>query len=143
MSDFSPFLRKRRSSGCSCDRSCLLHCTESLIQPHSRSSFRTLAHLSAFSLIFTRRFSIFLTKNAISVFLCHFMLIFQPAAGMHEINYGQFPLFEPLFRPQASSLALQRRFWELQRYFREISMDSRTLSHASDHSEKAPDEDKK
>ena len=97
MSDFSPFFRNRQSSGCSCDRSCLLHCTESLIQPHSRSFNRSLAHLSAFSLILTRRFSIFLTKNAISVFLCYFMLIFQPAAGMHEINYGQFPLFEPLF----------------------------------------------
>ena len=100
MSDFSPSLRNRQSSGCSCDRSCLLHCTESLIQPHSRSSFRTLAHLSAFSLIFTRRFLIFLTKNAISVFLCYFMLIFQPAAGIHEINYGRFPHFEPLFRPR-------------------------------------------
>ena len=104
MSDFSPFFRNRQSSGCSCDRSCLLHCTESLIQPHSRSSFRTLAHLSALSLIFTRRFSIFLTKKAISVFLCYFMLIFQPAAGMRDINYSRFPHFEPLF-PAAGLLS--------------------------------------
>ncbi|MBQ3867540.1 MAG: hypothetical protein II789_03225, partial [Clostridia bacterium] len=45
-----------------------------------------------------------LTKNVLYVFLCYFMLIFQPAAGMHEINYGQFPHFEPLF-PAAGLLS--------------------------------------
>ena len=132
MSDFSPFFRNRQSSGCSCDRSCLLHCTESLIQPHSRSSFRTLAHLSAFSLIFTRRFSIFLTKNAISVFLCYFMLIFQPAARMHYVNYSRFSLFERLSPAsghlQGTSTALQTRFRGASGSFGEDSIDSRTLT---------------
>ena len=90
----------------------------------SRRPLRILAHLSAFSLIFTRRFSVSLTKNAISVFLCNFMLIFQPAARMQDVNYGRFPHFEPLFRPQGTFGAplphlkgaadtLPRRFGEL------------------------------
>ena len=58
MSDFSPFLRKRRSSGCSCDLSCLPRCL-------GRSFNRVLSHSSAFSLVFTRRFSIFLTNLAL------------------------------------------------------------------------------
>ncbi len=62
-----------------------------------RSFNRILAHSTVFSLIFARRFSTFLTKNVLYVFLCYFMLIFQPAAGMHEINYGRFSHFEPLF----------------------------------------------
>ena len=74
MSDFSPFLRNRQSSCCSCDRYCMAHCL-------NRSFNRIFAHFSVFSLILTRRFSSFLTKNALSVFLCNFMFIFQSVAA--------------------------------------------------------------
>jgi hypothetical protein len=53
-----------------------------------------------------------------------------------------FLILNHFFRPQASSLALQRRFWVLQRYFREISRALSTLTHAVDRSEKAPEKDK-
>ena len=51
MSDFSPFLRNRQSSGCNCDRSCLAHCPESVVQPRSCSFIRILARSTAFSLV--------------------------------------------------------------------------------------------
>ncbi len=72
------------------------------------SFIRILAHSFVFSLIFIRRFSLFSIKNAISVFLCNFMLIFQYASNTEDINYVRLPLFEPLFRPRGISLALPR-----------------------------------
>ena len=116
------------------------------VRPHSRPFNRILARSTAFSLIFPRRFSVFITKNAISVFLCHFMLIFQPAAGMHDVNFGRFPLFEPLFPASrhlcGTSEAFPRRFRSASGCCRAVSGDSRTLTHASDRLEKAPGEDK-
>ncbi len=74
------------------------------------------------------------------------MLIFQPAARMHYVNYNRFSLVEPLFPAsghlQSTSTALQIRFRGFSWSFREISRDSRTLTHVSDRAEKAPDEDK-
>ena len=93
----------------------------SLIQPRSRSFNRILAHSTAFSLIFFRRFSIFSIKNAISVFLCHFMLIFQPTASCIVVNHSRFPSFEPLFPASRllcdASETLPKRFRELHRGF--------------------------
>ncbi len=47
--------------------------------------------------------------------LSAFMLIFKFAVGMLDINYGRFPLFEPLFPASGTSAALKRRFRGLQR----------------------------
>ena len=101
-----------------------------------------IAHSSAFSLIFSRRFSIFLTKNALSVFLCSFMPIFQLGVVMHYVNYVRFSLFKPFFRPRSAFAALLRRFMGTLASHGEISRGSRTLDHASDRPEKAPDKDK-
>ena len=74
------------------------------------------------------------------------MLIFQPAARMHYVNYNRFSVFEPLSPAsghfQSTSTALQIRFRGFSWSFREISRDPRTFTHAFDRAEKAPDEDK-
>ena len=85
------------------------------------SFIRNLAHSFVFSLIFIRRFSLFSIKNAISVFLCNFMLIFQYASNTDGINYVRLPLFEPLFRPRGISLALPRHICSASKALRGFS----------------------
>ena len=69
------------------------------------------------------------------------MLIFQPAARMHYVNYNRFSVFEPLPPAsghfQSTSTALQIRFRGFSWSFREISRDPRTFTHAFDRAEKA------
>ena len=101
MSHLSLFFRNRRNS-------LQLQSRPACRAARKGSFIRALAHSFVFSLIFIRRFSLFSIKNAISVFLCNFMLIFQYASNTDGINYVRLPLFEPLFRPRGISLALPR-----------------------------------
>ena len=122
---FFTFFKKSAEQSAAAIAPCLPRCPERVVHPYSQSFIHILAHSTAFSLIFSRRFSIFLTKNALLVFLCYFMLIFQPAAGMRDVNYVQLSLFEPLFSASwhfsGSFSALQRRFGALQRGFKGLA----------------------
>ncbi|MBQ3868354.1 MAG: hypothetical protein II789_07415, partial [Clostridia bacterium] len=76
MSDFSPFLRNRQCIGCSCDRSCMPHCPDSLVQPRSRSFNRILAHF--YPAIFD-----FLNKKCDIRFFVPFHAHFSARSVMH------------------------------------------------------------
>ena len=157
MSDFSPFFRNRQSSGCSCDLSYTTRCQESVVQPYSRSFNRILAHSSALLLIYPHSRSFFHGDFRFSkqktqyLFFCAISCsFFNSRKTCVRSIMVNFLFLNHFFLPRGTSAALQacfggqqRRFGELQRFLREISSGFRRLTHASDHSEKAPDEHKK
>ena len=158
MSDFSPFLRNRQSRVCGCSRSCMARCPGSLIDCRQRcpGSLIDCRQRCPGSLIQPRSRSFlpddfrFSQQKMQYLFFCAISCsFFSPWRACTRSIMVNFLFLNHFFLPRGTSAALQacfgeqqRRFEELQRYFREISSGFRRLTHASDRSEKAPDEDK-
>ena len=143
MSVFSPFLRNRQNSGCSCNRCCLprcpesfVHCRqrcrESLIYPLSRSFNCILAHF--YPAIFD-----FLNKKRIIWFFIHFHTHFSVCSGYARHQLWSISSFWTTFSGLGELL---RHLRGASGDFREMSRDARALIHAFYQSDKAPDKDK-
>ena len=147
MSDFSPFLRNRQNRVCGCSRSCMARCLGALIDCRQRCPGSLIQPRFRSFLPDDFRFS---QQKMQYLFFCAISCsFFSPRRACTRSIMVNFLFLNHFFLPRGTSAALQacfgeqqRRFEELQRYFREISSGFRTLTHASDRSEKAPDEDK-